>query len=181
MRNIDRVPLQQCRYCSITSTHGGFRAQCQVYERYSEYSSSLDIGPLSPPPARIDRFTQALHKSYENILELTEAERNADHPLDVAAGVHQDDRRRIPNYGFNQTALTNYQIQQETANIVKAAEEILMLTRQMQELWLGGGLDVLGKERGKAEEVEQLGQGVTELVQKLVRQQDVGEREEEKL
>ncbi|KAF2144108.1 uncharacterized protein K452DRAFT_357038 [Aplosporella prunicola CBS 121167] len=47
---------------------------------------------------------------------------------------------------FNSTAHKNFQMQVETAALIRAAEDILTLTRQMQELWLFGQLKTLETE-----------------------------------
>ncbi|KAF1987961.1 hypothetical protein K402DRAFT_392242 [Aulographum hederae CBS 113979] len=72
---------------------------------------------------------------------------------------------------YDHTALNTMQIEAETRALIRAAEEVLTLTREMQELWLFGHLDTLGK--GDAErQTEEDAKKVTEVLEKLVRSQN---------
>ncbi|KAI5202187.1 hypothetical protein E4T42_05300 [Aureobasidium subglaciale] len=73
--------------------------------------------------ARIDQLRNSLIKRFENLVE--------------QAAVDKNDR--------NSTALSQYQSQIETAALIRTSEDILTLTRQMQELWLFGQLKTLDK------------------------------------
>jgi Surfeit locus protein 5 subunit 22 of Mediator complex len=57
---------------------------------------------------------------------------------------------------------------------IRAAEDLLSLTRQMQELWLFGQLDTLGKSVVE-EKTEADARRVAELIQTLVRREEVKE------
>ena len=57
---------------------------------------------------------------------------------------------------------------------IRAAEDLLSLTRQMQELWLFGQLDTLGKSAVE-EKTEADARRVAELIQTLVRREEVKE------
>ncbi|KAJ9618332.1 hypothetical protein H2203_009250 [Taxawa tesnikishii (nom. ined.)] len=70
---------------------------------------------------RINKLGQLLIKRFENLVEL--------------AAITNSDR--------NATALNAYQAQIETNAIIRGAEDILSLTRNMQELWLFGQLKTL--------------------------------------
>ncbi|KAH0335261.1 hypothetical protein KCU81_g9122, partial [Aureobasidium melanogenum] len=73
--------------------------------------------------ARIDQLRNSLFNRFEKLLEQAQNEKN--------------DR--------NSTALSQYQTQIETAALIRTSEDILALTRQMQELWLFGQLKTLDK------------------------------------
>lgn len=44
------------------------------------------------------------------------------------------------------TSVQQFQLDVESAAVVRAAEEIMMLTRTMKEIWLFGALDTLAKD-----------------------------------
>ncbi|PNS15258.1 hypothetical protein CAC42_8259 [Sphaceloma murrayae] len=96
---------------------------------------------------KIDQLRNGLIKRFENLVEL--------------ASIQKTDR--------NTTALHEYQMQVETTGLVRAAEEVLALTRQMQELWLFGQLNTLevndtqDKVDAKASEVASLLQQLADL------------------
>lgn len=64
------------------------------------------------------------------------------------------------------TANETYQMQVETAGLIRAAEDLTALTRRLKELWLFGQLDTLGpsaaegRADAKAREVAALTEGV---------------------
>ncbi|KEQ84829.1 hypothetical protein M438DRAFT_345058 [Aureobasidium pullulans EXF-150] len=90
--------------------------------------------------ARIDQLRNSLIKRFENLVE--------------QAAIEKNDR--------NSTALSQYQSQIETAALIRTSEDILTLTRQMQELWLFGQLktldasDIQGRIDGDAKEVAEM-------------------------
>lgn len=51
------------------------------------------------------------------------------------------------------TALQQFQLDVESTALVRAAEEIMVLTRSMKDVWLFGGLDTLAADR-KGEHTE---------------------------
>jgi hypothetical protein len=71
---------------------------------------------------------------------------------------------------FNPTNPTNH----TSLSQIRAAEDLLSLTRQMQELWLFGQLDTLGKSVVE-EKTEADARRVAELIQTLVRREEVKE------
>ncbi|KAK8202168.1 hypothetical protein M8818_005694 [Zalaria obscura] len=88
----------------------------------------MEAVPRNTPAllARIDQLRNSLIKRFENLIEL--------------AAIDKTDR--------NATALSQYQIQIETGALrpalqIRSAEDILSLTRQLQELWLFGQLKTL--------------------------------------
>ncbi|EME84061.1 uncharacterized protein MYCFIDRAFT_195222 [Pseudocercospora fijiensis CIRAD86] len=52
------------------------------------------------------------------------------------------------------TAVTQYQIQTETAALIRAAEEVQSLIRQMQEMWLFGQLNTLDESKAQKQSDE---------------------------
>ncbi|GAB7349796.1 hypothetical protein MBLNU459_g0510t1 [Dothideomycetes sp. NU459] len=94
---------------------------------------------------QIDKLRNSLIKRFENLIEL--------------AALEKKDR--------NATALSQYQTQIETAALIRTSEEILSLTRHMQELWLFGQLKTL--EGGKLQDrVDQDAKEVASLLSQLV-------------
>ncbi|MCJ1479910.1 hypothetical protein MMC06_000064 [Schaereria dolodes] len=83
-------------------------------------------------PDRANANVAQLLKRFENIIAL--------------APVEGHDR--------NSTAVEAFQMEVETAALIKAAEEILSLTRSLKEAWLFGQLDTIGDSpaQGKTEE-----------------------------
>ncbi|KAG8627170.1 hypothetical protein KVT40_004653 [Elsinoe batatas] len=83
----------------------------------------MDGIPRNTPAvlSKIDQLRNSLIKRFENLVEMAEIKRT--------------DR--------NTTALLEYRIQVETTGLVRTAEEILALTRQLQEMWLFGQLNTL--------------------------------------
>ena len=67
----------------------------------------------------------------------------------------------------NQAALNTLRMDVETQNLVGTVKELLVLTRQMKELWLFGSLDTMGKS-GAVEQTENDAQVVAGLVQELL-------------
>ncbi|KAF2497748.1 hypothetical protein BU16DRAFT_616342 [Lophium mytilinum] len=63
---------------------------------------------------------------------------------------------------YNTTSANALHMQEETAALVRAAEDLLALTRAMQELWLFGQLDTLkgGAREGREGDVEGVARGV---------------------
>ncbi|KAI4731910.1 hypothetical protein E4T49_00335 [Aureobasidium sp. EXF-10728] len=76
--------------------------------------------------ARIDQLRNNLFNRFEKLLK-------------------QANARVIEKNDRNSTALSQYQTQIETAALIRTSEDILTLTRQMQELWLFGQLKTLDK------------------------------------
>ncbi|PSK51695.1 hypothetical protein B9Z65_2962 [Elsinoe australis] len=107
----------------------------------------MDAVPRNTPAllTKIDQLRNSLIKRFENLVEL--------------ASIEKTDR--------NTAALHEYQMQVETTGLVRAAEAIMTLTRQMQELWLFGQLNTLEVTEIQ-DKVDIQATGVAELLQKLV-------------
>ncbi|TIA85796.1 putative eukaryotic translation initiation factor 5 [Aureobasidium pullulans] len=110
---------------------------------FEQNSATMDNNiPRNTPAllARIDQLRNSLIKRFENLVE--------------QAAIEKNDR--------NSTALSQYQSQIETAALIRTSEDILTLTRQMQELWLFGQLktldasDIQGRIDGDAKEVAEM-------------------------
>ncbi|KIW99144.1 uncharacterized protein Z519_00807 [Cladophialophora bantiana CBS 173.52] len=86
-------------------------------------------------PARITALSTTLIKRLENILAAA---------LDDTAGQTAAGTGNPPAPpSLIDTAVQQFQLEVESTAIVRAAEEIMMLTRTMKEIWLFGGLDTL--------------------------------------
>ncbi|MCJ1362518.1 hypothetical protein MMC16_001621 [Acarospora aff. strigata] len=74
--------------------------------------------------------------------------------------------------GRTRTAVEVYQIEVETAALIRAAESLLSLTRSLKEAWLFGTLKTLGTEEStrKAEgKMDEDVRGVAEGLERLIR------------
>lgn len=58
------------------------------------------------------------------------------------------------------SAVNTYQIEVETAALVRAVEDLLTLTRLLKETWLFGKLDTLAKDQGPGKEESIMGEDV---------------------
>ncbi|CZT14871.1 uncharacterized protein RCC_00809 [Ramularia collo-cygni] len=94
--------------------------------------------------SRIDYLQNNLARRFENLISL--------------ATIQRGDRA--------DSAVTQYSMKTETAGLIRAAEEIQTLIRQMQEMWLFGRLSTLEDSKAKAE-VDETAKEVAELVRKL--------------
>ncbi|KAL8966381.1 MAG: hypothetical protein Q9197_006021 [Variospora fuerteventurae] len=93
--------------------------------------------------ARANRDISALVRRFENILEYNAGDRNT-------------------------AAVNAYKLDVETANLIRAAEDILALTRVLKEMWLFGKLQTVGMNEAAEEKAEASAQGVEEGLRKLV-------------
>ncbi|KAL8775878.1 MAG: hypothetical protein Q9194_003547 [Teloschistes cf. exilis] len=84
----------------------------------------------------------ALLRRFENIIEYKTGDRNA-------------------------AAVDTYRMEVETAALIRAAEDILSLTRVLKEMWLFGKLDTVGTNEAEAR-AEESAKGVQEGLQKLI-------------
>ncbi|KAI9713624.1 MAG: hypothetical protein M1812_006596 [Candelaria pacifica] len=94
---------------------------------------------------RIDVSTAQLAQRFENIIAL--------------APISAPER--------NATAIDAYQLEVETAALIRAAEDILTLTRTLKEIWLSGQLDTIGESKFN-ERTERAARGVLEALDKVV-------------
>ncbi|RHZ43181.1 RNA polymerase II mediator complex head subunit MED22 [Aspergillus thermomutatus] len=62
----------------------------------------------------------------------------------------------VENTSHTATAVETYQLDVESTALVRAAEDILSLTRTMKEAWLFGKLDTLGEDEADVKRREQL-------------------------
>ncbi|KAI9691571.1 MAG: hypothetical protein M1822_007642 [Bathelium mastoideum] len=95
--------------------------------------------------ARIDTATQQLIRRFENLIGL--------------ASVEKVDR--------NSTALNALEIDVETAALIRGAEDLTTLIRQMQEVWLFGELNTIGKSETQ-QKTEENTIAVAQLLEKLM-------------
>ncbi|KAL2355886.1 mediator complex, subunit Med22 [Cryomyces antarcticus] len=100
--------------------------------------------------ARIEKLTNDLIRRFETLVALAPVERT--------------DR--------DFTAHSAYQMEVETAALIRSSEDILTLTRQMQEMWLFGQLDTLGESQAQ-QKTEQDARAVAEVLARLI-QGDTG-------
>ncbi|KAJ5234719.1 uncharacterized protein N7469_003887 [Penicillium citrinum] len=71
------------------------------------------------------------------------------------------------NTTHTSTAVETYQLDVESTALVRAAEDILSLTRTMKEMWLFGKLDTIGEDERDKERREKLEKDVA-AVQKAI-------------
>lgn len=55
---------------------------------------------------------------------------------------------------LTETSIQQFQLDVESNALISAAEEIMMLTRTMKEIWLFGGLDTLAKDHEDGKDPE---------------------------
>ncbi|KAF1822221.1 uncharacterized protein K489DRAFT_401983 [Dissoconium aciculare CBS 342.82] len=109
--------------------------------------------------ARITEIRKELILRYGNIIA---AVSNSTDPATTAA--LDSDR--------TSTAIAQHQIQVSTAGLVKAAEDLQTLIRQLQEFWLFGQLNTLGDGAVKAEtdrDSEAVAKTIAELLERRER------------
>ncbi|ODM20639.1 hypothetical protein SI65_03692 [Aspergillus cristatus] len=73
----------------------------------------------------------------------------------------------VENTSHTSTAVETYQLDVESTALIRAAEDILSLTRAMKETWLFGKLDTLGEDERDVKRREKL-EGDAEAVQKVI-------------
>ncbi|CAL5875192.1 uncharacterized protein PFLUO_LOCUS9496 [Penicillium psychrofluorescens] len=73
----------------------------------------------------------------------------------------------VDNQSYTSTAVETYQLDVESTALIRAAEDILALTRTMKETWLFGKLDTLGEDERDVQRREKLEKDVL-AVQKAV-------------
>ncbi|KXL50142.1 hypothetical protein M433DRAFT_2322 [Acidomyces richmondensis BFW] len=77
------------------------------------------------------------------------------------------------NIDRNCSAIVQYQMQTETAHLIRAGEDVQILVRQLQEMWLFGQLNTIGESEAhhqadeNAEKVSQLLEKFTDTCQPL--------------
>ncbi|KAK5128020.1 hypothetical protein LTR85_005137 [Meristemomyces frigidus] len=74
------------------------------------------------------------------------------------------------NTDRNATALTQYQMQVETAALIRAAEDVQTLIRQLQEMWLFGQLNTVGDSKVK-QQTDENAEMVAGLLKQLAQSQ----------
>ncbi|KJY01440.1 hypothetical protein TI39_contig291g00021 [Zymoseptoria brevis] len=94
--------------------------------------------------SRIDALQVTLTRRFETLVNLSAVQRN--------------DR--------TVTAVTEYSMKAETAGLIRAAEDVQTLIRQLQEMWLFGRLNAL-EGKHEREEVDGTAREVAELGRKL--------------
>ncbi|KAJ5605542.1 hypothetical protein N7510_008323 [Penicillium lagena] len=73
----------------------------------------------------------------------------------------------VDNPSYTSTAVETYQLDVESTALIRAAEDILALTRTMKETWLFGKLNTLGEDERDVQRREKLEKDVL-AVQKAV-------------
>lgn len=91
---------------------------------------------------RATRDISTLLQRFENIIEYKAGDRNA-------------------------AAVNAYRMEVETAALIRAAEDILSLTRMMKEMWLFGKLQTVGTDKGE-KRAEESAKGVEKGLRKLM-------------
>ncbi|KAL4925059.1 uncharacterized protein BDV17DRAFT_284264 [Aspergillus undulatus] len=76
------------------------------------------------------------------------------------------------------TAVETYQLDVESTALIRAAEDILSLTRSMKETWLFGKLDTLGEDESETKRREELERDAA-VIQKAIEDQGVLKRVKE--
>ena len=117
--------------------------------------------------SRINALSATLAKRFQNILQTAY------------------DDEEDPAHSYVDIATEQFQVDVETQALIRAAEEIMILTRSMKEMWLFGGLNTV-KEGGQQddgvdeEEVKQVREGLNKwLQQKIERMSDEIKKESE--
>jgi len=95
--------------------------------------------------ARITALSTTLIKRLENIFAVALDETGA-----PAAGSAGGDAPLPPS--LTDTSVQQFQLDVESTAVIRAAEEITMLTRTLKEIWLFGGLDTLDKDHQDADD-----------------------------
>jgi len=90
--------------------------------------------------ARITALSTTLIKRLENILAVALNENSAQMPATSTITGNPPAPPSLTN-----TSVQQFQLDVESTAVIRAAEEIMMLTRTMKEIWLFGGLDTLAK------------------------------------
>ncbi|KAI9369603.1 mediator complex, subunit Med22 [Aspergillus egyptiacus] len=70
------------------------------------------------------------------------------------------------------TAVETYQLDVESTALIRAAEDILSLTRIMKETWLFGKLDTLGEDESETKRREQLERDAA-VLQKVIEEKGI--------
>ncbi|KAJ5171883.1 hypothetical protein N7492_004476 [Penicillium capsulatum] len=110
-----------------------------------EYFTRLAHSLTREPTDRINADISQLLQRFENIMATATAE----------------------NPSYASTAVETYQLDVESTALVRAAEDILALTRTMKETWLFGKLDTLGENERDVQRREELEKNV-QAVQKVI-------------
>ncbi|KAF2163379.1 hypothetical protein M409DRAFT_26415 [Zasmidium cellare ATCC 36951] len=102
---------------------------------------------------RIDKLQEDLVRRFQKLLELS--------------AVNRKDR--------SVTAVTEYQIKTETSALIKTAEDVQTLIRQLQEMWLFGQLNTLGESKVQ-QQTDENAKVVADLLKQLTEKQVAGEQ-----
>ncbi|KAL9082571.1 MAG: hypothetical protein Q9159_006333 [Coniocarpon cinnabarinum] len=116
---------------------------------------------------RIDDLSSQLVKRYINILVLARVPKKHVDENDTSADTFV--RSQSGTTDRDRAALNSLKMDVETQGLIRATENLLMLTRQMKELWLFGQLDTLGKS-DTVEQTERDALAVAKMVDDLRKQ-----------
>ncbi|KAK4987160.1 hypothetical protein LTR66_007675 [Elasticomyces elasticus] len=103
-------------------------------------------------PARIETLRDNLTKRFDTLVSF--------------AAIEDTDR--------NTTALNELKIVSESAALIRTAEEVLSLTRQMQEMWIFGQLNTVGESETERK-TDENAKVVARLLEKLLAKQNRGD------
>jgi RecB family endonuclease NucS len=98
-----------------------------------KFGACLVLLPADVCAARVTALSTTLIKRLENIFAVA---------LDDTAAQTSGGNAPAPP-SLTETSVQQFQLDVESTAVIRAAEEIMMLTRTMKEIWLFGGLDTL--------------------------------------
>ncbi|KAI9665141.1 MAG: hypothetical protein M1831_002151 [Alyxoria varia] len=117
---------------------------------------------------RINHLSEQLVKKYLDIVRLAELPTSHAPASDSDSEDDDDDdtsaKKGPPNR--NQAAVNSVTMEVEVGTLIKTAEDLLTLTRQMKESWLFGQLNTLGEDAA-VEKAERDVQGVVDVLERL--------------
>ncbi|KIX03794.1 uncharacterized protein Z518_07347 [Rhinocladiella mackenziei CBS 650.93] len=157
-QNWDRVQSSMRHLSTSAESHRDCRdfegVCCKAYElalwlrgAKVEYEWGQDPGGVAsiadkPDESRISALSTTLIKRLENIFAVALDE------TDTQTAASTSDDAPAPA-SLTETSVQQFQLDVESTAVVRAAEEIMMLTRTMKEIWLFGGLDTLAQDHEK--------------------------------
>ena len=108
-----------------------------------------------PNPTAVQLQSRISHLSYQLLRRYNALLANASESEDDTGSPTADGERSTKDPSAIETVAKQIDIQVETQAIIKAAEDIMALTRSMKELWLFGGLNTVDSEEQKIQKREQ--------------------------
>ncbi|GKZ82394.1 hypothetical protein AnigIFM56816_007206 [Aspergillus niger] len=115
---------------------------------------------------RINTNISQLLQRFENIMATATV--SSPHPLAIYTNrIITNPEIQTESTSHTSTAVETYQLDVESTALVRAAEDILALTRTMKETWLFGKLDTLGEDEADVKRREELEMNA-EAIQKAI-------------